>query len=77
MTKSFVAHDDLDVRTHDLGELDAMRLTDHTDATDVKLFDHGREFAQLFATGNGDQFESLAFVAQDIQGLYANGTRRP
>ncbi len=54
-----------------------MRVAFDGDALDVELLDDGGEFAQLFATGNGDQFESLAFVAQDIEGLYANGTRRP
>ncbi len=47
------------------------------DALDVELLDDGGEFTQLFTARDCDQLETLAFVAQDVEGLYPDGTRRP
>ncbi len=73
--EAFVAHKDLHVTAKKVRERGAMRLRLHADALDIELPRDGRQFAHLLAARDRHQFEALAFAAQHIEGLDADGSR--
>ena len=74
--QTLVTHHDLDVGFDEVDQHRTVLLTLHRDALHVELLGDSGEFAQLFAAGNRDEFETISLTTQHVERLHADGSGR-